>query len=72
MVILPDDVCEGASHLRPLSRLIFCLRLLHTVGQWSERIEGVFTLSTGVESVVVRGGGRHTGGLLDFLCTARI
>ena len=60
-------VSEGANYLHPLCRLVCCLRLLPTVGQWSERIEGVATLSAGVESVVVRGHSLITGGLYTFL-----
>ena len=58
---------EGASYLCPLGRLICCLRLQPTVGQWSERIKGVATLSAGVESVVVRGHSLNSGGLYTFL-----
>ena len=62
------NVSEGANYLHPLGRLVCCLRLLPMVGQWSERFQGVATPG-GVLSIVVRGCGRHTGGLLDFLCT---
>ena len=58
------DVSEGASYMGPLSRLICCLLLLPTVGQLSERIKGVATLSAGVESVIDIGGSRYTRGLL--------
>ena len=70
-VIGAVDVSEGASYLSPLRRLIWCLRLLSAVGQGSERIQGVATPG-GVESIIVRGCCRHTGGLLDFLCTVWI
>ena len=63
-VIGTVDVSEGASYLSPLGRLICFLRLLPTVGQWSERIEGVATLSAAVESVVVRGAAAILGGCL--------
>ena len=58
---------ESASYLCPLSRLICCIWLLSQMGQWSERIEGVATLSAGVESVVVRGHSLKSGGLYTFL-----
>ena len=61
------NVSEGAGYLCPPSRLICCLRLLPTVGQWSERIEGVATLSAGVESVVFLGHSLIAGGLYTFL-----
>ena len=48
-------VSEGANYLHPLRRLVCCLRLLPTVGQWSERVEGVATLSASVESIIFRG-----------------
>ena len=48
-------VSEGANYLPPLRRLVCCLRLLPTVGQWSERVEGVATLSASVESIIFRG-----------------
>ena len=54
---------EGTGYLPPLRQLIFCLLLLPMVGQWSERVQGVATPG-GVESIVVRGFGRHTGGCL--------
>ncbi len=59
-------VSEGTGYLHPLRRLVCCLRLLPTVGQWSERIQGVATPS-GVESIVVRGPSLNTGGLYTFL-----
>ena len=71
MEIGAAQVSEGTGYIHPLRRLVSCLRLLPTVGQWSERVQGVATPG-GVESIVVRGCGRHTGGLLDFLCTAWI
>ena len=65
-------VHEGASYLHPLGRLICCLRLLPPMGQWSECVEGVTTLSAGVKSIVVRGHSLITGGLYTFSCTAWI
>ena len=66
-VIRTVGVYEGASYFHPLSRLICYLGPLPPMGQWSERIEGVATLSAGVESVVVRGHSLNSGGLYTFL-----
>ena len=57
---------EGASYLHPLGRLICCLWLQPPMGQWSERIKGVATLSAGVESIVVLGHSLTTRGLYTF------
>ena len=58
---------ESASYLCPLGRLICCNWPLPPMGQWSERIKGVATLSACVESVVVRGHSLNSGGLYTFL-----
>ena len=37
-VVWAVDVREGTSYLYPLSRLVYCLRLLPMMGQWSKCI----------------------------------
>ena len=57
------NVSEGASYLHPLRRLVCCLRLLPTVGQWSERVQSVATPG-GVESILLEGAAAILGGCL--------